>query len=91
MRVWSSHAHAHQAVSQTTTTIQSGEGSVLTGEELPPISGEKNHALSRVVGPDSLPVSSGHHTSMEHRLRRKHPWVNYDTDASSEIYLKDEK
>ena len=41
--------------------------------------------------PNSLPVSSGHHTSMEHRLRRKHLCKNCDVDASSEIYLKEKK
>ena len=50
-------------------------GSVLTGEEPPPHSGELNHALSRVGGPTqsqlSRPMSSRHHISMEHRLRRK--------------------
>ena len=50
-------------------------GSVLTGEEPPPHSGELKHALSQAGGPTqsqlSRPMSSGHHISMEHRLRRK--------------------
>ena len=50
-------------------------GSVLTGEEPPPHSGELKHALPQAGGPTqsqlSRPVSSGHHISMEHRLRRK--------------------
>ena len=48
-------------------------GSVLTSEEPPP---QLNHALFRTGGPTqsqlSRPMSSGHHISMEHRLRRKH-------------------
>ena len=51
-------------------------GSVLTGEEPPPHSGELNHSHSQVGGPTqsqlSRPVSSGHHISMERRLLRKH-------------------
>ena len=34
-------------------------------------------------------MSSGHHISMEHRLRRKHFLVNPDTNSSSGIYLKE--
>ena len=68
-------------------------GSVLTGEEPPPHSRELNHALSQVVGPTqsklSRPMSSGHHISMEHRLRRKHLQLNSDTDVSIEIYGKE--
>ena len=49
-------------------------GSVLTGEEPPPHSGELKHALSQAGGPTqsqlSRPMSSGHHISMEHRLRK---------------------
>ena len=56
-------------------------GSVLTGEEPPPHSGELKHALPQAGGPTqsqlSRPMSSGHHISMEHRLRRKQP--NSDT------------
>ena len=52
------------------------QGSVLTGEELPPHSGELKHALSQAGGPTqsqlSRPMSSGHHISMEHQPRRKH-------------------
>ena len=66
-------------------------GSVLTGEEPPPHSGELQHALSQAGGPTqsqlSRPVSSGHHISMEHRLRRKQ--LNSDTNASNTTYLKE--
>ena len=59
-------------------------GSVLTGEEPPPHSGELKHALTQAGGPTqsqlSRPMSSGHHISMEHRLRRKQ--LNSDTNAS---------
>ena len=43
--------YTHQAASETTTIIQSGEAPFLTGEEPPPHSGELNHALSQVGGP----------------------------------------
>ena len=33
----------------------------------------------------SRSVSSGHHISTEHRLRRKHLLLNSDTNASSDI------
>ena len=60
-------------------------GSVLTGEEPPPHSGELKHALPQAGGPTqsqlSRPMSSGNHISMEHRLRRKQ--LNSDTDASN--------
>ena len=60
-------------------------GPVLTGEEPPPYSGELKHALTRADGPTqsqlSRPMSSGHHISMEHRLRRKQ--LNSDTNAST--------
>ena len=85
---------------QTTTTVTITTtnnnntiwgGSVLTGEEPPPHSGELKHALSQTGGPTqsplSRPTSSGHHISMEHRLRRKH--LNSDTNASSKTYLKE--
>ena len=66
-------------------------GSVLTGEEPPPHSGELKHALPQAGGPTqsqlSRPMSSGHHISMEHRLRRKH--LNSDTNASNKKYLKE--
>ena len=59
-------------------------GSVLTGEP-PPHSGELKHALLQAGGPTqsqlSRPMSSGHHISMEHRLRRKQ--LNSDTNASN--------
>ena len=48
-------------------------GSVLTGEEPPPHSGELKRALAQAGGPTqsqlSRPVSSRHHISVEHRLR----------------------
>ena len=65
-------------------------GSVLTGEELPPHSVELKHALSQAGGPTqsqlSRPMSSGHHISMEHRLRWKH--LNFDTNASNKNIWK---
>ena len=69
-------------------------GSVLTGEEPPPHSGELKHALPQAGGPTqsqlSRPTSSGHHISMEHRLRRKQ--LNSDTNASNKKkYKKKEK
>ena len=71
--------------------IQSGEAPFLTGEEPPPHSGELKHALSQAGGPTqsqlSRPMSSGHHISMEHRLRRKQ--LNSDTNASNKKYLKE--
>ena len=58
-------------------------GSVLTGEEPPLHSGELNHALSQAGGPTqsqlSRLVSSGHHISVEHRLRRKRLLLNPNT------------
>ena len=66
-------------------------GSVLTSEEPPPHSGELKHALSHAGGPTqsqlSRPMSSGHHISMEHRLRRKQ--LNSDTNASNKTYLRE--
>ena len=66
-------------------------GSVLTGKEPPPHSGEVKHALRQAGGPTqsqlSRPVSSGLHISMEHRLRRKQ--LNSDTNASNKKYLKE--
>ena len=66
-------------------------GSVLTGEEPPPHSGELKHALTQAGGPTqsqlSRPMSSGHHISMEHRLRRKQ--LNSDTNVSIKKYLKE--
>ena len=60
-------------------------GSVLTGEEPPLHSGKLKHALPQAGGPTqsqlSRPMSSGHHISMEHRLRRKQ--LNSDTNASN--------
>ena len=66
-------------------------GSVLTGEEPPPHFGELKHALPQAGGPTqsqlSRPMSSGHHISMEHRLRRKQ--LNSETNASNKKYLKE--
>ena len=66
-------------------------GSVSTGEEPPQHSGELKHALSQAGGPTqsqlSRPVSSGHHISMEHRLRRKQS--KSDTNASIKTFLKE--
>ena len=66
-------------------------GSVLTGQELTPSSGELKHALPHAGGPtqsqQSRPMSSRHHISMEHRLRRKQ--LNSDTSASNETFLKE--
>ena len=53
--------------------------------------GELKHALTQAGGPTqsqlSRPMSSGHHISMEHRLRRKH--LNSDTNVSNKTYLKE--
>ena len=89
-----------KSVLNTTTTQQQHNnnknntiwgGSVLTGEEPPPHSGELKHALTQAGGPTqsqlSRPMSSGHHISMEHRLRRKQ--LNSDTNASIKKYLKE--
>ena len=66
--------HIQQRPTTTTNTIWGS--SVLTGEEPPLHSGELEHALlpSRRPAQSQLsrPMSSGHHISMEHRLRRKH-------------------
>ena len=68
-------------------------GSVLTGEEPSPHFPELNHAHSQVGGPTqcqlSRPMSSGHHVSVEHGLRRKQ--LNSDTNASNKTYLKGKK
>ena len=83
---------------KTTTTTNDNNnnntiwgGSFLTGEEPPPHSGELKHALSQAGGPTqsqlSRPMSSGHHISMEHRLRRKQ--LNSGTNASNQTYLKE--
>ena len=56
-----------------------------------PHSGELMHALPQAGGPtqsqQSRSMSSGHHISMEHRLRRKQ--LNSDTNASNKTYLKE--
>ena len=66
-------------------------GFVLSSEEPPPHSGELKHALAQAGGPTqsqlSRPMSSGHHISMEHRLRRKQ--LNFDTNASIKKYSKE--
>ena len=68
-------------------------GSVSTGEESPPHSEELKHALLQAGGPTqsqlNRPMSSGHHTSVEHRLRRKHLQVNFYSDASNETFVKE--
>ena len=87
------HTHTHKVVinnnNNNNNTIWGG--SVLTGEEPPPHSGELKHALPQTGGPTqsqlSRPRSSGHHISMEHRLRRKQ--LNSDTNASNKTYLKE--
>ena len=70
-------------------------GSVFTGEEPPPHTGELNHALSQAGAPTqsqlSRPTSSGHHISTERRQRRKQ--LNSDTNARKQkikknIFLK---
>ena len=72
-------------------------GSVLTSEEPPVHSGELKHALSQAGGPTqsqlSRFMSSRHHISMEHRLRKKHLLLNLDTNARSGMYIekKEEK
>ena len=87
--------HTTRDRTTTTTTIQSGEAPFLTGEELPPHSGELNRALSQEGGPTqsqlSRHMSSGHHISMEHRLRRKHLQLNSDIYASNETFLKKQR
>ena len=64
------HNHTKQQPTTTTTT---------TTREL-------KHALPQAGGPTqsqlSRPMSSGHHISMEHRLRRKQ--INSDTNVSNE-------
>ena len=80
----------------TTTKIQSTDAPFsfatmrLRREEPPPHSRELNHALSSVGGPAQLqlsrPMFSGHHISMQHRLRRKHPHLNSDTNAGMEFF-----
>ena len=66
-------------------------GSVFTGEEPPPHSGDLKYALSQAGAPTqsqlSRPMSSGHHISMEHRQRRKQ--LNSDTNASNKKYVKE--
>ena len=87
--------HTHpisEHASETTRTINTiWRGSVFTGEEPPPHPGDMNHALTRAGGQTqsqlSRPVSSGHHISMEHRLRRKQ--LNPDTNASNKTHLKE--
>ena len=63
---------------------------MLIGEEPPLHSGELKHALSKAGGPTPSELSrpmSGHHISMEHRLRRKQ--LNSDTNASNKTHLKE--
>ena len=37
----------------------------------------------------SRPTLSGHHISMEHRLRKKHQQLNSETSAGNETYLEE--
>ena len=66
-------------------------GSVLTARCLQSHSGKLNHALLQAGGPTqsqlSRLMSSGHHISMEHRLRRRQ--LNSETIASNKTYLKE--
>ena len=82
-------------VQNNNNTVLGGWLCFLIGEEPPLHSVELNHALSHVDGPTqsqlSRPMSSGHHISMEHRLRRKHQKLNSDTDARNETHLKAKK
>ena len=65
-------------------------GSVLTGEE-PPTLWRVEACSPPSIRPNrsqlSRPMSSGHHISMEHRLRKKQ--LNADNDASNKTYLKE--
>ena len=85
------HNHNHNTTTHHNNHDTIWGGSVLKGEEPPPHSGELKHALSQAGGPPqsqlSRPMSSGHHISMEHRLRRKQ--LNSDTNASNETFLKE--
>ena len=92
--MWSVHTHAFNGVPNNNNNNNNNTiwgGSVLTGEELPLHSGELKHALPQAGGPTqsqlSRPMSSGHHISMEHRLRRKQ--LNSDTNAGNKKYLKE--
>ena len=89
--LWPYTLHTSTRVQNNNDNNTIWRGSVLTSEELPPHSGELNHALSQVAGPTqsqlSRPMSSGHNISMEHRLRRKQS--NSDTNASNKTYLKE--
>ena len=66
-------------------------GSVLTGKEPSHHFGELKHALPQAGGTTqsqlSHPISSLHHISIEHRLRRRQ--LNSDTNASNKKYLKE--
>ena len=90
--MWTEHTHTFNSVPNNNHNTN-WRGSVLPSEEFPPHSGEFNHALSSVGGPTqhelSRRVASGHHISMEHRLRRKHLQLNSDTNASNETVLKE--
>ena len=88
------HTHAFNGVPNNNNNTIWG-GHVLTGEEPPPHSGELKHDLTQEGGPTqsqlSRPVSSRHHISMEHRLRRKHLLLNPDTNARKEKKEKHQK
>ena len=88
---WSSRARACTINAHNNNNNTIWRGSVLTGEEPPPHSGELKHALLQAGGPTqsqlSRPMSSGHHISVEHRLLRKQ--LNSDTNASNKTFLKE--
>ena len=85
------HNHNHNHNNNNNHNNKIWGGSVLTGEGPSPHSGELKHALPQAGGPTqsqlSRHTSSGHHISMEHRLRRKQ--LNSDTNASKKKYLKE--
>ena len=92
--MWSGDTHMSFSV-RTNNNNPIWGGSVFTGEEPSRHSGELNHALSQVGGPTqsqlSSPMSSRHHISMEHRLRRKHLMENPNTKARSGTYIEKKK
>ena len=89
--LWPYTTHLRARVRNNNNNNTIWRGSVFTGEEPPPHSGELKHALPQAGGPTqsqpSRPMSSGHHISMEHRLRRKQ--LNSDANASNNTYLKE--
>ena len=65
-----------------TKQIQHVEETIGEEPSLPHVGGPTQSQLSR-------PMSSRHHISMEHQLRRKDLRLNCDTNASNEMCLKD--